>query len=216
MWMILMFRWLHSVDHQLKLLIKALSSHLPSKSKDPSQVGSAMCFECPRKDWRGKSCWLHPSESGPEVVQEPGGAATSPILFGPVLVWSQQKYLWLLKTIRYFESSYGCYAHDHPQRKSDYENEKKLCLVPAPVVQPEWGRRVHGHPRNSFVKVFTGTLYQFVSICNCQKDVSVWRRDWPAPPEQNFLLLCWPALSKSSFVAPGAVVEPFYEQTLFD
>jgi len=37
------------------------------------QLGSAMCPECPRKDWKGMACWLHPRESVPEVVQVPGG-----------------------------------------------------------------------------------------------------------------------------------------------
>ena len=32
---------------------------------------------------------LHPRESGPEVVQGPGGMTTYPSLHGPVLVWSQ-------------------------------------------------------------------------------------------------------------------------------
>jgi len=47
-------------------------------------IGSAMCLECLRKDWRDKSCWLHPRESGPEVVQGPGGATTSPTLLSRV------------------------------------------------------------------------------------------------------------------------------------
>jgi len=36
-------------------------------------------------------CSVHPRESGPEVVQGPGGVTTSPTLLGPVmvfLVWS--------------------------------------------------------------------------------------------------------------------------------
>jgi len=43
---------------------------------------------------------LHPRESGPEVVQGPGGMTKS-LLLGPVLVWSQQNYLRLLLTVRY-------------------------------------------------------------------------------------------------------------------
>jgi len=31
-------------------------------------MGSATCPECPTKDWRGKSYWLNPRESGPEVI----------------------------------------------------------------------------------------------------------------------------------------------------
>jgi len=44
---------------------------------------------------------LHPRESGPNFVQGPGGVTTSPILLGPVLVWSQQNYLKLLLIVRY-------------------------------------------------------------------------------------------------------------------
>ena len=41
--------------------------------------GSVMCRECPRKGYlRSNSCWLHPRESDPEVVQGPGGVTTPP------------------------------------------------------------------------------------------------------------------------------------------
>jgi len=69
--------------------------------------------KCPREDWRGKSCWLHPRESGPEVVQGPGGVTTSPTLLGPVLVWShvlvwsQQNYLKLVKNLEVFWTLLG-------------------------------------------------------------------------------------------------------------
>ena len=45
--------------------------------------------ECPRKGWRGNSCWLHPLESGPEVDQGPGGVITSPALLAPILKYSE-------------------------------------------------------------------------------------------------------------------------------
>ena len=64
-----------------------------------SLVGWAMCPECPTKDWRRKSCWLNPRESGPEFVQCQGEVTTSQALLGPVLVWSQQNYLKLLLTV---------------------------------------------------------------------------------------------------------------------
>jgi len=50
--------------------VKPEMSSLFSKSRDPSYVCSAMCSECPRKAWRGKTCWLHPRESGPEVSKD--------------------------------------------------------------------------------------------------------------------------------------------------
>jgi len=52
-------------------------------------VDSDMNPGWPMKHCRGKSCWPHPRESGPEVVQGPGGMITSPILLSPVLVRSQ-------------------------------------------------------------------------------------------------------------------------------
>jgi len=51
----------------------------------------AMWPECPRKNWRGKSCWLHSRENGPKVNQRPGDVITFQTLLSPVLVWSQQK-----------------------------------------------------------------------------------------------------------------------------
>jgi len=57
------------------------------------------------EDWQGKTCWLHPRESGPEVVQGQGKVTTSPTLLGPVLVRDQQNYQRLLNTARYVESS---------------------------------------------------------------------------------------------------------------
>jgi len=50
------------------------------------------------KGWQGKSCWLYPQESSPEVIQGPVGVTTSPSLLGPILVWSQKNYLKLLLT----------------------------------------------------------------------------------------------------------------------
>ena len=57
------------------------------------------------QDWRDKSCWRRPRKSGQEVALGPGGVTTSPILLVPFLLWSQQNYLKLLLTVRYFESS---------------------------------------------------------------------------------------------------------------
>jgi len=93
-----------------------------SKSRDASHVGSVMCPESSRKDWRSTSCWLHLHETDPEVDQGPGGVTTSPTLLSPVLVRSQQNYFKLLLVMRYFESSKGCCTRDPPQRKPGYEN----------------------------------------------------------------------------------------------
>jgi len=57
-----------------------------SELRDHSYVSSAVCPECPTKDWRGKSYWPNQRESDPEVVQGPGGVTASPALLGHVLV----------------------------------------------------------------------------------------------------------------------------------
>ena len=48
-----------------KIVKPWMSNHFSLESRGPSYVGSAMCPDCPRKDWRGKSCWLHLRESRP-------------------------------------------------------------------------------------------------------------------------------------------------------
>jgi len=45
-----------------------------------------------------------PGEIDPEVGQEPSGVIISASVISPVLVWSQQNYEKLLKTVKYFES----------------------------------------------------------------------------------------------------------------
>jgi len=52
---------------------------------------------------RGNSCWLHPLESVPEVVQRPVDENAIPTFLGSFLAWSQQNYMRLLKTESYFE-----------------------------------------------------------------------------------------------------------------
>ena len=42
-----------------------MSNHFSSESRDPSYISSAMCPECSKKDWRGKSCWLNPQGKRP-------------------------------------------------------------------------------------------------------------------------------------------------------
>jgi len=44
-----------------------------------------MSTECRTKDSQGKSSWVHPQESGPEVIQGLGGVTTFPTLLGLVL-----------------------------------------------------------------------------------------------------------------------------------
>ena len=81
----------------------------------------------------GKS-WFHPRESGPEVVQGPGGVV-SPTLLGPVLVWHQQNWdcCWpcgissppraaVPATLLRGKAS-PRHSWDTPERKSGCENE---------------------------------------------------------------------------------------------
>ena len=59
-----------------------------------------------------------------DVIQGSGKVIiTSPILPVPVLMWSQQNYLKLLLTVRYFDSSWGCCLRDPPNRNRGHENE---------------------------------------------------------------------------------------------
>jgi len=51
------------------------------------------------KNWRGKSCWLHPQESDPDVDQGPGGVITSLTLLGPLFVSN------VAENVKYLESS---------------------------------------------------------------------------------------------------------------
>jgi len=81
-----------------------MRSHF-SQSRDLNYDDSdSWLAESTKKDWRCKSCWLHPWECGPEVVLGLGGVTTSPTLFGPFLAWCQRSYERLLKTMRYFET----------------------------------------------------------------------------------------------------------------
>jgi len=75
----------------VKFVKSWISSRFSPESRDPSYVGSATCPECPKKDWRGKSGCLHPRESGPEVVQGPGGVITFPTLHG----WGDCSWPWV-------------------------------------------------------------------------------------------------------------------------
>jgi len=77
--------------------------------------------ECLRKVWLSKFCWLHPRESGLDVVQGLSSMITSPTLRGTVMLWSQQNYCWERQGI---SSPPGRAApRDPPERKSVYENE---------------------------------------------------------------------------------------------
>ena len=46
-------------------------------------------FRMSQEKCRGKYCWLHLRENGPEVAQGPGRGTKSPNFLGPVLVWMQ-------------------------------------------------------------------------------------------------------------------------------
>jgi len=70
-----------------------MSSHF-CESRDLSYIGLVMCAECRREDWRGKACWLHLRDGGPEVVQGQRGVITHPTLLGPVLFSIHSKTMW--------------------------------------------------------------------------------------------------------------------------
>ena len=74
-----------SSDPIYSMLVRPCVQNVPGKNGEPSPSGYS----------------LHPRESGPKFAQGPGCVTTSPTLFGPVLVWSQQNYLRLLLIVRY-------------------------------------------------------------------------------------------------------------------
>jgi len=106
-----------------------MSNHF-SKLRDQNCVSSALYPECPAEDWLGKFCWLNPRENGAEVVQGLGGVTASPILLGPVLVWSQQNYLKLLLTVKYSKSSKGCCPSILPRQKAGMKGDTKKRSSP--------------------------------------------------------------------------------------
>ena len=111
----------------VKFIKPGMSNHF-TESRDPNCIGSAICPKFPRKDWRGKSCWLDPRKCNPEVVQGPGVVTTFPTLLGHVLVWSQQNYLKCLWTVRYFESLIKL-PHDPPQKERGHKTEWSFSVT---------------------------------------------------------------------------------------
>ena len=102
----------------VKFMKPWMSSHFSSASKNPSYVGPCV-QNGPRKiDEARPAGYTHG-----KVVQRTRWHDYIPTLLGSVLVWSQQNYLRLLLTVRYFKSSWGCYSRDTPQRKIRYETE---------------------------------------------------------------------------------------------
>lgn len=117
--------------------------HFSSEYRDHSYDGSAMWPESSSKYRRDNSCLLHSRERGTDIDQGLDGEITSPTLFAPVLMCSQQDFQRLLNVVRDFdESSYGYYLRYAPERKSVYGNEwvKFLmhvgCLLYAPKYIP--------------------------------------------------------------------------------
>jgi len=101
----------------VKFVKSWMSNHFSSKNRDLGCDGSILFPECPRNDWRSKSCWLKPRERGPEVVQEPGGVTASAIFLGRSwhgasrIFWASRNFsrifsrIFCLTSVRYFESS---------------------------------------------------------------------------------------------------------------
>jgi len=55
--------WHFVTEHRSEIVKPRMLSHF-SESSDPSYVSSAMCPECPPKEWRTKSFWLQPKPTG--------------------------------------------------------------------------------------------------------------------------------------------------------
>jgi len=70
-------RQMTALSQRPKCLSKNDRNVAAKNNRIPSYVGLATYPECPTKDRRGKSCWLHQRENGPEVAQGPVGVTTS-------------------------------------------------------------------------------------------------------------------------------------------
>ena len=70
-----------------------------------------------------EASWLHLRQFGPEIDKELCGVTTSPTLLSPVLVWNQQKYQMLTKTVACFEIFQGGCPRDPSQRECGCVNE---------------------------------------------------------------------------------------------
>jgi len=66
-----------------EISIRWMPSYI-TEARDFSCYVSGMCPECPRKDRRGKSYWLHSREIGPGVDQGPGSVISPPTWLDPV------------------------------------------------------------------------------------------------------------------------------------
>jgi len=97
---------------------------------------------------------LHPRESGPKFVQEPGGVTTSPTLLGPVLVWSQQNYLRLLLIVRYSGAPRAAALATLPKGKAAWKWENEWVCKPT----------------------LNLSIYEIVCSVFCQKWMSYWNK----------------------------------------
>jgi len=107
----------------VKFVKAPMSSCTSYVLRDLSYVDSAICSECPRKDWRGKSFWIHPQESGAKVDQGPGGEITSPTSLGPVLVLESAKLLEIAQHREVFRILLRLLPCDPPLQKTGCDNE---------------------------------------------------------------------------------------------
>ena len=80
--------------------------NVPGKIGDTATPAGYTCGKAARRSSKDQVEWLH----------------LQPCLV-PSWWWVQQKYMRLLKTVTYFDSSWGCYPCDPPQSKSGCENE---------------------------------------------------------------------------------------------
>jgi len=97
-----------------------------SKLKNPSYSCSAMWPEYPKIGWPRLACWLC-SCNKQHRGKESGAMNTCLTWLYFTLVWSQENYHRLLKTIHYFDNFWGYCPHDTPEWKSK-AGVKKDCI----------------------------------------------------------------------------------------
>ena len=122
--------------------------------------------EHPKKDWWGTSCWLNPRESSPEINEGAGGMTAYLTLLGLVLVWNQQNYMRLLKTVRYFESSWGCCICESPKRKMGMRMSKIIVFEDSSTVVVMKYNYIRWHDNAIFTESLTNSAKVWALIEN--------------------------------------------------
>jgi len=112
----------------VKFVKPRISSRFFSEWRVFSYDGSATWAECLRKDQRGKSCW-YTTRNRPRVWSRTRWSDyISNLALCRLGVEPEQQYMRLMKTVRYFESSWGCCPRDPAEKTGMKMNERMYSI----------------------------------------------------------------------------------------